>query len=325
MNTPAAPATAASTQRKGLAFGLSAYLIWGALPLYLVPLSGKVPAFLAWIAPAGANVETSVILAHRVVWSVVLLFGILSFAGLWKQVIAAVRDRRTLGMLVLSTLLMSCNWFVFTYCSTHGMVLQGSLGYFLNPIITALLGMIFLRERLRPLQWAAFALAVIGVTVLTVGLRQIPHAALVIAGTFAVYGLVRKVAKVDAVAGLSIETTLLLPIALAYLYLSHDRGYPGGNPDTYLFVYLMIGCGLLTTIPLLCFNRAAKLLPLSTLGFLQYAGPTCQFMCAVFAFGEVFTRVHAVAFGLIWAAVGLFLTDALRRRAPVPAAVPGDE
>jgi chloramphenicol-sensitive protein RarD len=276
-------------------------------------MSGKVPGALRWLVPADALVSPELILSHRVLWSVALLVGMISVMGLWGSVVRAVRSGRTMRMLLLSTLMVSTNWFLFTWCNTHGRILQTSLGYFLNPILSALLGMVFLGERLRRLQWAAVAVASVGVLSLAVGFGQVPSLALLVALTFGFYGLIRKVAPVDALAGLFVETTLLLPVALGYIWYASHAGLSGGNPSGHLLVYLALGCGMLTTIPLLCFAKAAKLLPLSTLGFLQYTGPTCQFLCATVVFHEPFTATHAVAFALIWTAVGMFITDALRQ------------
>jgi chloramphenicol-sensitive protein RarD len=296
---------------KGLLMGTGAYLFWGLLPLYLHRFAGRVTPL--------------VILSHRVVWSVVLLAMLLTVLGQWGQVWEAVRNRRTLMMLIASMAMVSLNWFTFVYVTTHGQLMQGALGYFLNPLMAALLGMVVFKERMRPLQWAAIAIAAAGVVYLSVGLGVVPQAALVIAASFAFYGVLRKIAPVDAVAGLMIETTMLMPVAVGYLAYMQVTATPGHDPAGGLLVYLMVGAGVLTATPLLLYSRAAKLLPFSTLGFMQYIGPTCQFACAVFAFGEPFTRTHAVAFGLIWTAVALFLADVLtrsRRVAVVPAQEP---
>lgn len=289
---------------KGAAFGLTAYFIWGFLPLYFAPL-GRTDIF-------GQTVPPLAILAHRVTWSVLILIGVVLATGLWREVLAAIRSRRTIAMLICSTALVSSNWFAFTWCATRGEILQASLGYFIVPLLSTLLGLTFLREKMRPLQWLALALALAGVVYLAVGLGVVPKAGLALAVTWALYGLVRKLAPVNAVAGLSVETALLLPIALAYLWHIDAHALPGSNLPTPLLLYVVIGSGLLTTIPLLCFARAAKLLPLTSLGFLQYLGPTCQFLCAVYL-GEHFSTTHAVAFALIWTAVAIYVADAVSK------------
>lgn len=291
-----------------MSLGVSAYLIWGVLPLYIHPLTGKVPALL--------------ILSHRVTWSVVLLVGLLTLLKGWPKVVTAFRTPRTMAMLALSTALLFVNWFMFTWLVTHNQTLQGSLGYFLNPLLSAALGMVFLKERLRPLQYTSFGIAAVGVIVLSVGLGVVPKAALIVATSFALYALIRKLAPVDAVAGLFVETAFLVPLAVVHLLYAAGTHAEGGNPSVGLLLYLALGCGVLTSVPLIFFSRAAKLLPLSTLGLLQYLAPTCQFMCAVLVFGETFTRAHAIAFPLIWVAVALFVYDTLRRK---PATAPAQD
>lgn len=283
----------------GVSLGVIAYLLWGVLPLYLYPLAGKV--------------STLQILCHRVVWSVVLLVGLLTVTRMWGEVYAAVTTRRTLGWLCLSTMLVGTNWFTFTYVATHGQVIQSALGYFITPLVSAMLGVVFLKERLRPLQVAAFLIALGGVVTLGVMLGVAPRAALVLAVSWGLYGLVRKVAPVEAVAGLAVETAILLIPAAGYLIFAAATNVEGGRPPPGLLLYIAVGCGLFTTVPLLCFSRAARILRLSTVGFLQYIGPTCQFLLAVLVLGEAFTRAHQVAFGLIWLAVGLYVADAVRQ------------
>ncbi len=293
--------TIAQRTSLGIALGVSAYLLWGVLPLYLRPLSTHQPPL-----------STLLIISHRVVWSVALLAALLTYMGMWGQVLAAVRSRRTLGILAVSTAMVSINWTTFTYVATHGQVMQSALGYFITPIVSALLGMVFLKERLRPLQLAALALAAFGVAYLGVMLGVVPHAALLLASSWGVYGLLRKIAPVEALAGLAVETAILFLPALAYLLYAVAVDVPAARLSLPWLLYVAIGCGLFTTVPLLFFSKSARILRLSTVGFLQYIGPTCQFALAVLVFGETFTRIHAVAFGLIWTAIALFVIDALR-------------
>jgi chloramphenicol-sensitive protein RarD len=291
--------------------GVLAYLIWGFLPLYLRPLATHDPPFSAIL-----------ILAHRVVWSVFLLAGLLTVMRMWGEVLAAVRSRRTLGMLAITTALVCVNWYTFTYVATTGQVIQSALGYFITPIVSAVLGMVFLKERLRPMQCAAFVLAACGVAYLGVRLGVVPTTALVLAISWGLYGLVRKIAPVEAVAGLAVETAFLFVPASVFLLVAVANDAPAARVSLPWMLYVMIGCAVLTTVPLICFSKSARILRLSTVGFLQYIGPTCQFLLAVLVFGEPFTRAHAVAFGLIWLALAVFIADAVRANYTARAAPP---
>jgi chloramphenicol-sensitive protein RarD len=291
------PPPPARPHNTGLALAVTAYLVWGFMPLYFKPLEGRV--------------DVGLILSHRILWSIAILLLLVSALRLWPTVLDIFRSPRTLGTLALTTLLLSVNWFTFTWTVTHQQAVQSALGYFLNPLFSAMLAMVFLGERFRPLQWIALAIATAGVTVLAIGSGTFPTAAVVLACTWGTYGLLRKLAPVDAIVGLTVETLLLIPIVVAYLYYAAIHTLPGYAPPAGLLGYLSLA-GLLTTIPLLCFARAAKLLKLSTLGFLQYIGPSCQLLCAVLVFGEPFTPIRQLTFALIWTAVALFLLDALR-------------
>lgn len=292
--TPRAP------RNPGVLYGLSAYALWGALPLYIHPLSGRA--------------DPLVIVAHRVVWSVALLVLLISYLKLWPALARVARAPRTLGLLCLSTLFVSLNWFTFTYANTHGHGVDASLGYFVTPILSALIGLVFLRERLTPPKWAALGLATVAVAYLTLAQRQVPVIPLALAVTFALYGLVRKLTPVDAMTGLMVETVILLPAAIPLLVYARHAGMVGGSPDAKLLVTLILGCSLFTTIPLLLFAKAARLLPLTTVGFLQYVGPTGQFLISTLVYGEPFTTERRVAFPVIWVAIAIFLADVLRKR-----------
>lgn len=299
--------------KTGVVMGVTAYLLWGILPLYLHPLSGQV--------------STLQILCHRVVWSVVLLVGLLTLSGLWGQVWHAVARPRSLVFMLVSTTLVAINWFTFTYVATHGQVMQSAMGYFITPLVSALLGAVILRERWRPLQRWALVMAAAGVASMAVMLAVPPKAALVLAFTWGLYGLVRKLAPVEATAGLAVETGLLVLPAAGYLLYAAAADLPGARPGPGLLLYLAIGCGVFTTVPLLCFSRAARLLRLSTLGILQYVGPTCQFLLAVLVLGEAFTTAHQIGFAGIWSGVALYVLDAIRhagRNDPRPVVRPGE-
>lgn len=304
---PSVPAPQKSAAGVGLAMGLGAYLSWGVIPLYF-RLVRHVPA-----------VD---VVAHRVVWSVLFLSILLSLTGGWGTARAALRSRATLLSLCGSSVLIAINWVVFVWAVEHGQVLQASLGYFINPLVSVLLGMTFLKERLRPGQYASLALAAAGVAVLTIALGRLPWVALTLAVSFGVYGLLRKTVSVGPLVGLSMETALLAPLALAYVIFSGHTTQMSGNTHVVLAL-----AGPVTALPLLMFAAGARRLRLTTMGFLQYLAPTCQFLLAVFAFGEPFTKTQAISFSMIWAALLLYSIDSLvsyrnRPRDEVAAAAP---
>jgi chloramphenicol-sensitive protein RarD len=258
------------------------------------------------------------VLCHRVVWAVAFLL-VLS----WRQrqirgLVPALRSGRTLAVLAASTVCIALNWLVYIWAVVNGRLLEGSLGYYINPLVNVLLGVAILGERLeRPVR-IAVGIAAAGVLWLAVHVGQFPWIPLALATLFGSYGLLRKIAPVGPLAGLTIETALLFPLAggyLAWAIASGRAAFLAGNP--WLDLCLLLA-GPVTAVPLLFFAAAARRLPLSTLGFLQYLSPTLQFLLAVFAYGEVFDRAHAVAFGLIWTAIALFAVH--RARAGAPAA-----
>ena len=285
-----------SIDRKGLALGISAYALWGVLPIYFKALRA---------------VPSVDIVAHRILWSVPILALLLSVAGAWDEVRAAVRNRRTMLLLGVTALLIGVNWLLYVYAVNSGHILAGSLGYYLNPLANVPLGRIVLKERLSWLQWAAVALAAAGIAALAAGALGQLWISLALCLSFASYGLLRKIAPVDATAGLAIETTLLAPFAAAWLVWSFSSGQPTFG-DSSADVVLIAVAGVVTTVPLLLFTAAARLLPYSTLGMLQFIAPTLQFAIAVLLYGEPFTTAHAVAFGAIWAALGLYVLAIVR-------------
>jgi chloramphenicol-sensitive protein RarD len=297
MNRSPAPARAAADPtRAGLLFGLLAYGLWGVLPIYFKQMAG--------ISPLD-------IVAHRIVWSLLFLAVLLAIIRGWDQVAAALRDRKTLGLLLATSVLIAINWLLYVYAVTSGHILAGSLGYYLNPLMNIVLGRFILRERLTGLQWAAVAIAAAGVSVLAAGAGTTLWISLTLCVTFATYGLLRKVAAVDALAGLSIETAILFPIALAWLLWGAAQGQPtfGANDRELL---LLTAAGAVSTTPLLLFTAAARRLRYSTLGMLQFLAPTMQFVLAVWLYGEAFTRAHGIAFGAIWTALALYVASLLR-------------
>jgi len=286
-----------SRTRAGLLLGLGAYLLWGVLPLYF-KLIGHVPA--------------SEIVAHRVVWSLLFLMGL---ALLWRRVgrvLAAARSPKVLAVLALTALLIGANWLIWVWAVVNGHVLEGSLGYYLNPLVNVLLGVVLLRERLSRAQGFAVALAAAGVAVLALGAGSALWISLSLAASFALYGFLRKVAPVEAIEGLLVETALLTPIALGWILWLQSQGRSGFGVDLGTDLLLTLA-GAATAIPLLLFTAAAKRLPYSTLGFLQYIAPSLQFLCAVLLFGERLTTAHIICFAAIWTALVIFATDGLRR------------
>jgi chloramphenicol-sensitive protein RarD len=277
--------------RSGLAFGIGAYGAWGLLPIYFKLLQA---------VPAVA------IVAHRIVWSLLTLGLLIALTRSWHEVRAALRHPPTLRLLIGTSVLIAVNWLVYVYAVNSGHILAGSLGYYLNPLANILLGYFVLKEPLGRLQWLAVAIAAGGVAVLAAGALHHLWISLVLCGTFSLYGLLRKVARVDATAGLTVETAFLFPLALLWLLVATDGARPvwGGND---LELWLLIGTGVASTVPLLFFTAAARRLRYSTLGILQFIAPTLQFLVAVFLYGEPFTTAHAIAFGAIWTAAVLYL------------------
>ena len=287
-------------RRAGLLLGLGAYLLWGVLPLYFKAL---------------VRVDPTEIVAHRIVWSLLFLAGLATLWRRWGAIRAAVTTRRVLTTLVLTALLIAVNWLVYIYAVVSGHVLEGSLGYYLNPLVNVLLGVVLLKERLSRAQLAATLLAAAGVAVLAAGAGSGLWISLTLAASFALYGFLRKVAPVDSLEGLSIETALLAPFALGWLLWLQQAGTAGfGAHGTAVDLLLVLG-GAVTAIPLLLFTAAARRLPYSTLGFLQYIAPSIQFLLAVLAFGEPLTVPHLVCFGAIWTALAMFTFDGWRAAA----------
>ena len=279
-------------RRRGLAYGVLAYGLWGLAPAYWKLL---------------AHVDAPELLAHRAVWGLGTFGLLVVIAGQGEALARALRDRTLIGLMFVSGALLALNWGMFVWAAIRGHLLEASLGYFINPLISVAIGTIFLRERLTRLQWLAIALAAIGVGILTWRAGRVPYISLLLAVTFGLYGTIRKLAKVDALVGSAIETALMVPIAIGYLVYDHAYGVLGhGSAADHA---LVISTGVVTAIPLILFTSAARRLPLSTVGFLQYLAPTGQFLLAVLAFGEPLARDKLAAFGLIWLALGVFSVD----------------
>lgn len=290
----------------GLAFGIGSYTLWGVLPLYIHLLKG-VPALQ--------------VLAHRVLWSLALLLVLIFVLRRAKGIIAAARGR-TLLLLVGSALMIAINWIVYIWAVQNDHVLEASLGYFINPLVNVALGFAFLGERLRRLQGVAIAIAAAGVIVLAVSGGGALWLSLLLALSFGLYGLLRKVAAIDALGGLTVETLLLAPFSVALLLHAGQTGTAAFGQSDHLDMLLALA-GVVTALPLLLFAAAARRLPLATLGLLQYIAPTLQFAEAVLIFGEPMHTVHIVTFALIWIGCALYAFDAIRAaRAPTPEPLP---
>jgi chloramphenicol-sensitive protein RarD len=280
----------------GLLGALGAYFIWGLSPIYFKALH---------------MVSPFQIVMHRMIWSFVLLLILLLLFRRGRTFLRILRTPRTLMVLVVTTLLVSFNWFLFIWAINHDHILQTSLGYFICPLMSVFLGAVFLRERLRRLQVAAVMLALGAVLVLTVHGGEFPWVALSLAISFALYGLLRKTAAVEALEGLTMETLLLCLPAAVYLLWLDGQGqgvflHRSGTIDL-----LLVGTALVTAIPLLLFNLGARRLHLTTIGFLQYLAPTCTFLLAVFVYHETFTLVQGWTFAAIWTGLALFSLDAV--------------
>jgi chloramphenicol-sensitive protein RarD len=293
----------AAQPQRGIGAAFAAFTIWGLMPLYFRQV-GSVPPFE--------------VVAHRVLWSMVFLSLLLAFVratGGFRRIGALVRQPRLLGLLALTALLTGSNWLVFVWAIDAGRLVEAALGYFINPLVSVLLGRLFLGERLRPLQQFAVAVASIGVAWRVVGqVGGLPWIPLFLAGTFGVYGLLRKRAPVDAVGGLFIETMVVAPLAAAWLTWQASRGGLAFGSDPAVDALLPLA-GVLTAIPLMLFAVGARHLPLATIGFLQYIGPTINLLLAVFVFGEHFDQAQLISFGLIWVALAIYSADMVRANA----------
>lgn len=291
----------------GILYAASAYVLWGLFPLYFSHL---------------AAVAAAEVLVHRIVWSLVFVLGLLAWRRQWAWLGPALRQPRVLGAFAVSALLLSCNWLTYIWAVGNGHVIDASLGYFITPLVNVLLGYTVLHERPRRLQWAALVLALAGVAWLTAQTGQLPWIALVLAASFGAYGLLRKIAPLGALEGLTLETLLLAAPALVALALWWGRG-PASFPAPDLATNLwLVGVGPLTAVPLLLFAAGARRISMTTLGLLQYIGPTIQFMLGVWLFNEPFGAQRLVGFGLIWTALLLYSADGwrtTRRAAPATA------
>lgn len=298
---------APAIDRKGLTAAIASYVLWGVFPLYWVLLK-HVPALQ--------------IIAHRIVWCALFVVGWLLFKQGRGWLRLALAQPRVGRLLLLSSLLISFNWGIYIWAVTHGHVVEASLGYFINPLVNVVIGVLLLRERLNPAQWSAVAIAAVGVLWLALQHGDPPWIALALAFSFAFYGLIRKVAQVDAIPGLAIESLFLLLPALAWLGWAQWQGtaaFLDGRIGS--DVLLVVGGGL-TALPLIGFAYGARRIPYSLVGILQYIAPTLQLLAGVLLLGEAFTGSQAIGFACIWFALAIYATDGWRRarRQPIKAA-----
>ena len=279
---------------KGVLYGVGAYVLWGFFPIYWKYLH-VVPALQ--------------VIGHRIAWSFVLLLIYIVFAGQWGAFRTSAINWRTIGSYSIAAVLLSINWLMYVWAVNADFIVETSLGYFINPLLSVLLGIAFLRERLRPMQWVPVGIATIGVAYLTFVYGRLPWIALTLALSFGFYGLVKKLSPLGSLYGLTLETGILFPVAVIYLISLEFNGSGAFFHDGVSIDILLIGAGLVTTIPLLMFASAAKQIPLTIVGLLQYIAPSIQFLIGVFLYKEPFDRAHFIGFAIVWVALIIFAID----------------
>ena len=276
---------------KGILYGLGAYTLWGFFPIYWKLLQG-VPALQ--------------VIGHRIVWSFLLLIAVVLLNRQWKEFRSAAWNARTLRIYSAAAALLTVNWLVYVWGVNSGFIIETSLGYFINPLVSVLLGVLFLRERLRPNQWIPIGIAALGVAYLSIAYGRPSWIALSLALSFGFYGLVKKLAPLGSLHGLTLETAIVFPIALLFLVFVGLNGSGAFRHEGTLTDLLLVGAGAVTTIPLLMFASAAKLIPLTIIGLLQYIAPTLQFLIGVFIYKEPFNRSLLIGFSIVWTALIIF-------------------
>lgn len=282
--------------RQGIGYALGAYFIWGIAPAYF-KLVKEVPP--------------TEIMTHRVIWSALFMLILITLSRSWKQVRTVLAQPKKVLLLALTAVTIGGNWLLFIWAVNNQHMLEASLGYFINPLINVVFGMLFLRERFRRLQWVAVALATTGVLVQLWQFGSLPIIGLGLALSFALYGLVRKKIQVDAQSGMLIETAWLFPLAAIYLFGFADSATSHLSANPLILNLKLVAAGIVTTIPLMLFAAACARLRLSTVGFFQYLGPTLMFLLAVLFYGESLTPDKMVTFGFIWLALAIFIIDAI--------------
>jgi len=286
-----------SEQRKGVINAISAYFIWGLAPIYFKLI---------------AMISSDEIMVHRVLWSSVLLFVIVVLTKKWPGLIALLRQPRMIAKLTITASFLAVNWFLFIWAVNNDHLLDASLGYFINPLFSVALGVIFLGERLRKWQLFAVIFAIIGVVVQLIAIGSLPLISLALAATFGIYGLLRKKMQVDSFIGLLIESVLMLPIALLYWIFFVESNTSNLLNNAISLNMTLLCAGIVTTAPLLCFTAAAKRLALSTVGFFQYIGPSIMFMLATFYYHEPLVTGKLITFTFIWLALAVYSADTIK-------------
>ncbi len=285
-----------STRRQGLVYGLGAYLLWGVFPLYFPLLEPTTPLE---------------ILAHRIVWSLLVLLVVLTVLGKWSWIRPLLRDRRRMWLLPAAAVTIALNWGVYIYGVNSDQVVQTSLGYFINPLVSVLFGVVLLGERLRRWQWAAVVLGAVAVVVLTIDYGGLPWIALTLAISFGTYGLLKKTLDMGAVESLSAETAILTPFAATYLAVLMVNGSSAMQTEGPDMVALLAALGVITAVPLLMFGAAATRIPLTWIGLLQYTAPVLQFLIGVLVYDEPMPASRWVGFALVWSALAVLAVDSV--------------
>lgn len=287
--------------KQGIFFGLAAYVLWGILPVYWKALE---------------LVSPFEILSSRFMWSCVFVFLLIIFQKKWplftKEVKQVFSNVKTGAAMVAAGITISFNWGTFIWAVNNGHIVETSMGYYINPLVSILFAVVFLRERLDKMQLAAITCAFIGVASMVYSFGKIPWVSLTLAFTFALYGLLKKILPVSALTSIMLETLLIMPLALVYEYSLWQQGVSFYASENLQVIMMLTGAGVVTAIPLLLFTAGARLLPLKIIGFLQYISPTLTLLIGVFVYNEAFTASHLLAFGWIWAALLLFIVSQLR-------------
>ena len=286
-------------QQTGILYAISAFLFWGLIPIYFKQV---------------ASVDPFEVLIHRIIWSVVVLVFLLYFTKQFHHVKKILLNFTQLKYLLLSSFFVSFNWLVFIYAVSNNQILETSLGYFINPLVSILMGYLFFNETMNTKQKIAIFIVVVAISIQVISFGSLPIISLTLAFSFALYGMVRKKVNIASIPGLFVETLLLLPIALFYLgYLINTNHSATLAGDSYI-TYMLLLAGIITVLPLLWFNAAVTRLQLSTVGILQYIGPSVAFLVAIFIYDEAFTTEKVVTFSLIWFALCIFSYDAIYKK-----------
>ncbi|MEP6894353.1 MAG: EamA family transporter RarD [Chloroflexota bacterium] len=292
---------------KGIWYGVGAYILWGFFPIYW-----------KFLHPVSALQ----VIGHRIGWSFIMLVIYIAATKQWLAFRSVAFNPKTIAIYAIASVLLSVNWLIYVWGVNSGFIVETSLGYFINPLLSVLLGVVFLRERLRPIQWIPVGLAAVGVIYLTFVYGHLPWIALSLAFSFGFYGFVKKLSPLGSLYGLTLETGIVFPVALIYLIVVGINGSGAFLHDGTFIDVLLIGAGLVTTIPLLMFASAAKQIPLTIVGLLQYIAPTLQFLIGVFIYKEAFDFSHFIGFAIVWLALIIFVVESyLSNRAlaePIP-------